>query len=57
MRFPAVQIPQPKRPSQAADFVRRLVTPPPLPQERNDPAKRQDLPVDLDQRVRLIGEW
>ena len=57
MRFPAVQIQQPKRPSPVADFVRSLVTPPPLPQERNDPAKRQELPVDLDQRVRLIGEW
>jgi hypothetical protein len=57
MRFPAVQIQQPKRPSPAADFLRSLVTPPPVPMERSDPPKRQELPVDLDQRVRLIGEW
>ena len=57
MRFPAVQIRQPKRPSPAADFVRRLVAPPPFTPEPNVPADRQELPVDLDQRVRLIGEW
>lgn len=57
MRFPAIQIQQPRRLSPAAELVRRLVTPPPLPQERIETAKRQELPLDLDQRVRLVGEW
>lgn len=62
MRFPAIQIQQPRRPSAAADFVRRLVTPSSLPQEqiaqeRIDTPQRPEVPLDLDQRVRLVGEW
>jgi hypothetical protein len=57
VRFPAVQPLQPRRPSPAPDFVRRLVTSLPLQQDRNDQPKRQELPLDPDQRVRLVGEW
>jgi hypothetical protein len=57
MRFAAVTMPktEPQR-SPAAEFVRRLVgaqKPPPTQPE----AKPAEPPVDLDQRVRLLGEW
>jgi hypothetical protein len=57
MRFAAVTQPkaEPQR-SPAAEFVRRLVgaeTQPPPPAE----GKPAEPPIDLDQRVRLIGEW
>ncbi len=57
MRFAAVTMPktEPQR-SPAAEFVRRLVgaekLPPPEPE-----ALPAEPPVDLDQRVRLLGEW
>jgi hypothetical protein len=58
MRFASVSLPkaEPQR-SPATEFVRRLLTgekppPQPLSQEPCDP-----LPADLDQRVRLVGEW
>jgi hypothetical protein len=56
MRFAAVPLPktEPER-SPAVEFVRRLVGDKlaPLPAE----AKAAEPPVDLDQRVRLVGEW
>jgi hypothetical protein len=59
MRFAAVAIPSKPQPQRApaAELLRRLVageslTHPPL----NEP-QASDLPVDLDQRVRLVGEW
>lgn len=57
MRFASVPLPQPSEPrSPAAEFVRKLIGAKPeapvLP-----PQAPPELPVDLDQRVRLIGEW
>ena len=57
MRFAAVTMPktEPER-SPAAEFVRRLVGADRvlLPDTGERPAEP---PLDLDQRVRLIGEW
>jgi hypothetical protein len=56
MRFAAVQVPPQQQRTPAAELLRRLVTGQPLTPEK--PASRsQDLPIDLDQRVRLVGEW
>jgi hypothetical protein len=57
MRFAAVKRTQPPQPARvpAAELIRRLVVGEPLSQPA--PAKTQDLPPDLDQRVRLVGEW
>ena len=57
MRFASVPLAQPSEPrSPAAEFVRKLIGAKPeapvLP-----PQAPQELPADLDQRVRLIGEW
>jgi hypothetical protein len=58
MRFSAaIQSQQPLQTPTAADLIRRLVTgealsrPPPMPEGSDE------LPIDLDQRVRLVGEW
>ena len=57
MRFAAVTMPkvEPQR-SPAAEFVRRLVSGEAL-QAAPAQAKPADPPADLDQRVRLVGEW
>jgi hypothetical protein len=57
MRFAAVpmQKNEPER-SPAAEFVRRLVGADKLPPSPVE-AVPAEPPVDLDQRVRLIGEW
>ena len=56
MRFAAVPTPKADPRSPAAEFVRKLLgADKPAPQQ---PAPSlQDVPVDLDQRVRLVGEW
>jgi hypothetical protein len=61
MRFASVPLPkaEPQR-SPAAEFVRRLLgsdkvageQPLPVPQ-----VSQEGVPADLDQRVRLVGEW
>ena len=58
MRFAAVTIPQaePQR-SPAVEFVRRLVGVAEVLPAALSPAQPADPPVDLDQRVRLVGEW
>ena len=59
MRFAAVQMPksEPSR-SPAAEFVRRLLTAQTiLPVQPAALAAKAEPPVDLDQRVRLAGEW
>lgn len=58
MRFAAV--PQPKTEpvrSPAAEFVRRLLAAEKTPAPPAAEAKPGEPPPDLDQRVRLIGEW
>lgn len=58
MRFAHMPPSKPEPRTPAADFLRRLLA--------NDPARAeeaplqpasQDAPLDLDQRVRLVGEW
>jgi hypothetical protein len=57
MRFAAVPLPQtePQR-SPAVEFVQRLIAGDKLPLPSPE-AKPAEPPVDLDQRVRLLGEW
>lgn len=57
MRFAAVTLPktEPER-SPMAEFVRRLVGAENLPPPKSE-VTPADPPADLDQRVRLIGEW
>jgi hypothetical protein len=59
MRFAAVPPRQPELRSSAAEFIRRLVGGDPKPAEAQLDAKKAaaDVPLDLDQRVRLVGEW
>lgn len=58
MRFAAIVVPtKPQQRAPTAELLRRLVageslTRPPLTER-----PPQDLPADLDQRVRLVGEW
>jgi len=56
MRFAAVKCPTPPR-MPAAELIHRLVTGQRLAPPRPEPQRPPDLPADLDQRVRLIGEW
>jgi len=57
MRFSVAIQPQPPlRTPAVAEVIRRLISNDPAP--RSEPtARAEDLPIDLDQRVRLIGEW
>ena len=56
MRFAAVTMPrtEPQR-SPAAEFVQRLVSG--AQKQEGAPVQKPEPPADLDQRVRLIGEW
>jgi len=59
MRFSAAI--QPKQPPQtpaAAELIRRLVSGEQQVQRtQSAPPHKDELPADLDQRVRLVGEW
>jgi hypothetical protein len=58
MRFAAIIIPtKPQQRAPAAELLRRLIAGESLTRPPLDEFKLQDLPVDLDQRVRLVGEW
>jgi hypothetical protein len=58
MRFSAaIQPVQPLRTSTAPDFIRRIVSGQLPAQQEPAPVRVDDLPADLDQRVRLVGEW
>jgi len=62
MRFAALTMPTTEPPrSPAVEFVRRLVgadnLPRSTPEVKPVEAKQADPPMDLDQRVRLAGEW
>jgi hypothetical protein len=43
--------------SAGAELIRKLVAGEPLARLQAPQPKPQDLPPDLDQRVRLVGEW
>ena len=57
MRF-AANIP-PRRPPRApaSEQMRGEIPSEPRPQVQPATPRTQELPVDLDQRVRLVGEW
>jgi hypothetical protein len=57
MRLPAFM--QPKQPERnaASEYLRRLMQVPAAPRAEPVPARSEELPADLDQRVRLVGEW
>lgn len=58
MRFSAAIHPQlPLRTPAVAEIIRRLVSSQPIANPQPALPREEDLPVDLDQRVRLIGEW
>lgn len=43
--------------SAGAELIRKLVSGEPLARVQPVSPKSQELPPDLDQRVRLVGEW
>ncbi len=66
MRFSAAIQPHPLllRTPAAADFLRRLLVSEPAAKDTSTPepatpvqTRMDELPADLDQRVRLLGEW
>jgi hypothetical protein len=58
MRFSAAIQPQaPLRTPAAAELIRRLVAGETMPKPQPAPVRKDELPADLDQRVRLVGEW
>lgn len=58
MRFSAAIKPkQPLRTPAVTEFVKKLVANEPVAHAEPAPPRADELPVDLDQRVRLIGEW
>jgi hypothetical protein len=57
MRFAAVVRPEPPGRAPAAELLLRLLAGRPLIGAAKDAARPQELPADLDQRVRLVGEW
>jgi hypothetical protein len=58
MRFSAAIQPQQQlRTPAVAQVIRRLISREPATNPEPAPPRAEDLPVDLDQRVRLIGEW
>ncbi|MRD49409.1 hypothetical protein [Caenimonas koreensis] len=59
MRFASINVPKetvPERVS-AAEILRRIVVGEPAAQTPGAEVRIQDLPMELDQRVRLVGEW
>jgi hypothetical protein len=58
MRFPATIKPQSSpRNGAVTELVRRIVVAKPLPRPEPPVSRSSELPIDLDQRVRLVGEW
>jgi hypothetical protein len=58
MRLPAaVQPKQPQRNAAVTELLRRFLSAPPLLRAERAPVRLEELPADLDQRVRLVGEW
>ena len=57
MRFATVTVPKSEpQGSPAAEFVRRLLGTE-KPVDAQTPKTAVEIPADLDQRVRLVGEW
>lgn len=58
MRFAAIPLPkdEPQR-SPAAEFVRKILGGEKAALPQPAPGQAEPLPADLDQRVRLVGEW
>lgn len=56
MRFAAVPTPKDDPRSPAAEFVRKLLGAD-KPAQAQPSQAQPEPPVDLDQRVRLVGEW
>jgi hypothetical protein len=57
MRFAAVVRPKPPERAPAAELLRRLIAGEPLARGQSPAPRPEELPADLDQRVRLVGEW
>lgn len=61
MRFAAAPVQPPEHRSAAADFIRRLAgtrdAAPDAPHPQPVQGTPAELPAELDQRVRLVGEW
>ena len=58
MRFANITVPaKPQQRAPAAELLRRLVAGESLTRPPLTEPQPQDLPADLDQRVRLVGEW
>lgn len=58
MRFSAAIHPQlPLRKPAATEVLGRVGVPEPAQRRPPEAARNDELPVDLDQRVRLVGEW
>ena len=58
MRFSAAIHPQqPLRTPAAVEFLRRLAAGEQVQRPQPAPPRVDEVPLDLDQRVRLIGEW
>ena len=58
MRLSAAVQPKPSlRLPAAAELIRRLVSGEAPQRAQSEPPRIDDLPADLDQRVRLVGEW
>jgi hypothetical protein len=56
MRFASLPLPKSEQPrSAAAEFVRKLLGE--KPAQAQPATQPEPLPTDLDQRVRLLGEW
>ena len=59
MRFAAVKVPKHQQPARkpVAEILRRIVAGEVLGHVLPTTAPPGELPVELDQRVRLVGEW
>ena len=59
MRFAAVKVPKHQQPARtpATEIIRRIVAGEVLGRVLPTAAPPRELPVELDQRVRLVGEW
>lgn len=58
MRFSAaIKSQPPLRTPAVTELARRVVASEPVSRREQVPPRAEELPVDLDQRVRLIGEW